>query len=105
MTSDTLREERADELERRIVSPTRHHPGETHSTGRGGLANVTVLGTPNVEVLPAQGETGVIRTGRGGAGNITSRDRTRSASSGPTAGSEGQSMMEKIIEKVVGRKE
>lgn len=114
ITSDTLHEEGADELERRAVSPSRHHPGEVHSTGRGGLANVTGLGTPNVEASPARGEAGVISTGRGGAGNIASRDRTRSASRGSGARSRsrgpegehhGQSMMEKIIEKVVGRKE
>jgi len=58
-----------------------YHDGLLHSTGRGGVANITSIRSPSVEsphphdrVGP---ETELGSTGRGGAGNIRSRSRSQ----------------------------
>ena len=60
-----------------LTSPS--PPPPYHSTGRGGLANVTSAPTPPTESVPAHvvhpGE--MVSTGRGGAGNIRDRSRSR----------------------------
>lgn len=53
-----------------------------HSTGRGGLANFTTAPSPGIDLPPiheSHGDSIVVSSGRGGAGNIrqTSRSRTR----------------------------
>jgi len=60
-----------------------HHDGLLHSTGRGGLANITSLRSPSVEsprphdrVAP-ESDVGIVSSGRGGAGNIRSRSRSK----------------------------
>jgi len=50
-----------------------------HSTGRGGLANITAMHSPAVEShhLPEGPDEEPMSTGRGGAGNIRSRSRSQ----------------------------
>jgi hypothetical protein len=48
----------------------------SHSTGRGGLANVTNAHTPGIEVVHHQ-DGGIQSSGRGGAGNIRDRSTSR----------------------------
>ena len=52
----------------------------SHSTGRGGLANLTEKHTPGVEGVPYQSnanEGDYVSQGRGGAGNIRARSRSK----------------------------
>ncbi|KAF5338212.1 hypothetical protein D9611_014589 [Ephemerocybe angulata] len=62
---------RADEVERRKEGVAGGHAHEgPHSTGRGGIANITEQEEPALERPSFSGAPGYGSTGRGGAGNI-----------------------------------
>jgi len=54
-----------------------------HSTGRGGLANITSLRSPSVESPHPHDHVGPESVGRGGAGNIRSRSRSQARVESP----------------------
>jgi len=58
-----------------------HYDGLLHSTGRGGVANITSLRSPSVESPHPHDRVGpdteMGSSGRGGAGNIRSRSRSK----------------------------
>ncbi|KAF6746552.1 hypothetical protein DFP72DRAFT_922642 [Ephemerocybe angulata] len=61
---------RADEVERRGKELGLHTHEGPHSTGRGGIANITEQEEPALERPSFSGAPGYGSTGRGGAGNI-----------------------------------
>ena len=79
----------------------------SHSTGRGGRANLTSLPSPPLEATPAHAHE-YEATGRGGAGNIRSRSasrgpggsRSRSASRGPSQSKDRGSSLARMLNKV-----
>lgn len=61
----------------------------SHSTGRGGLANLTEKHTPGVEGVPhtsGVNEGDYVSQGRGGAGNIHARSPSREPKGGVLGG-------------------
>jgi len=62
------------------------HTNILHSTGRGGLANITSLRSPSVESPHPHEHVGpepeLVSVGRGGAGNIRSRSRSQARAAG-----------------------
>ena len=78
---------------------------EYHSTGRGGLANVTSKPTPPPEAIPphVHPEHEFVSTGRGGAGNIRDRSQSRTRDS-PQRQGHGHGLG-KLLDKVTGHHE